>query len=227
MERLVADFIFNSIDHSYHLDGERLFSVTEILADNQMIDVRWFTEIGRQRGSLVHKVVEYDLANDLDEDSLEEVGKEWIDPKTGATINLFEPSELKGYLQSARATIRLLEFKPVNIEVPAYHPLYRYAGTADTDGMIRDRAAILDWKLGQNIAGEPIQTSMYANLKANPSAWVRLKIRLRNDGKPGQVTEHPLRDLMRDFQLGLSALALSQWRREKKVNGGNDANHTG
>lgn len=218
----MADFQFHSLDHTYHLGGERLFSVTEILTDNQMVDVRWFTEIGRQRGTLVHQAVEYDLANDLDEDSLEEAGKEWTDPQTGAVINLFEPEELRGYLRSARETVKLLGFEPVNIEVPAYHPLYRYAGTADTDGLIQSSGAILDWKLGTNTAGEPIQTAMYANLKANPSAWMRLKIRLRNDGRPGQVTEHPLRDLARDFNLGLSALALSQWRREKKVNGGNE-----
>ena len=50
--------------HIYTVDGEVLPSVTQILKDMGFIDVTWFNDYARERGSLVHKIIESEGEND-------------------------------------------------------------------------------------------------------------------------------------------------------------------
>ena len=73
---------FDEADHTYHIDGVEVVSVTQALKECGMIDTKWFTEWARHRGSTVHKCLEFMVKGTLDLNS--------VDPKIQGYLDAYE-----------------------------------------------------------------------------------------------------------------------------------------
>jgi hypothetical protein len=123
-----VSFKFTAEPHSYHLDGVRLPSVSEVIAplvDYSMVPAETLA-FAASRGKAVHLACEMLDMLDLDEDS--------VDPR------------IAGYVDGYRKF--LLDFSPQwgIIEAPMYHPSLLYAGTPDRFGVAGGVRAVVDLK---------------------------------------------------------------------------------
>ena len=109
---------FNEERHEYVFDGTRVPSVTQIIAAAGLSDYSHIPaavlEKARQEGTAMHRLIEYDIAGDLDEDSL----PEWLKPRLAAWRKFQAETG----------------FVPDSSEKLIYHKMYEYAGTADMFG---------------------------------------------------------------------------------------------
>lgn len=184
---------FDPEAHEYHLDGQRLMSVTDVLRSVQLIDDSWFDEEARVRGRYVHKAIAYEERGGLDESSVDE--------------------RLAGYLAAYRAFVR--EVEPgacLLVEEPLAHPIHRYAGTVDQVRPIAGKLAVLEHKTGGPARWHALQTAAYAALaevKLSPAHPLRRYVLyLRPDGTY-RLVEQSSRD---DWKLFLAALALAAFK---------------
>jgi hypothetical protein len=102
--------------HIYYLPDcvSRLHSVTEILTAEGFIDTTWFNDYVRERGSNIHLACHLDDIGDLDEDTVGEVERP--------------------YLEAYRKFKRESGFVVEESEVPKANLQYRFAGTPDKIG---------------------------------------------------------------------------------------------
>ncbi len=181
---------FDEESHSYTTpDGIPLISVTQALVGAGIIDTRWFDEQSAWRGSVIHKVCEYDDLGILKESS--------VDPAA------------MGYLDSWREWKARTGFKPKRVEQPTYHPQYGYAGTPDADDDLWD----VDRKTGACADWHALQLALYSNFHANARARRRIIVRLQPNGKP--ITQEYTKDYAKNLAVGLSAVNVARWKREK------------
>jgi hypothetical protein len=109
------DVTFQKEGHVYTLpDGSRLPSITEILKAEGFIDTTFYDEWSRDKGSMVHLACHYDITNELDEESLDD--------------------EIRPYLEAFRKFMKESGFKVERSEVPGINTTYFYAGTPDLVG---------------------------------------------------------------------------------------------
>ncbi len=179
--------------HTYRVDGRVVRSVTQVLADAGMVDTRFFTEEGRDRGHKVHMITEM-----YDEGSL-------IEHKV--------PDDLKGYLRAWQKFLHDTKAVVVETEKMVYCPTLNYAGQFDKILEWNGRDWIADIKGHTSVASERVQTAAYANCKANPLPLDRVAIHLLPNGKYRKET-HGIEDFERDFDTFRAALVISRWRRE-------------
>ena len=182
--------LFDEATHSYTTpDGIPLVSVTQALVSAGIIDTRWFDEQSAWKGSVAHKVCEYDDLGILKESS--------VDP---AAI---------GYLDSWREWKARTGFKPKEVEKPLYHSQYLYGGTIDAwdDSMDVDRktGACADW--------HALQLALYSNFHPNARARRRIIVRLQANGKP--ITVEHTKNYALNLSVGLSAVSVARWKRER------------
>ena len=73
-QSLLNDFTvtFEPEGHVYTWNGRRLPSITQILKAEGFIDTSHYDEWSRDKGSMVHLACHYDLAGELDEDTLDD-----------------------------------------------------------------------------------------------------------------------------------------------------------
>jgi hypothetical protein len=113
---LLNDFTvnFDSDGHVYTFNGQIVPSVTSILVSEGFIDTSWFDDWSREKGSMVHLAIKYDLAGELDEETLDD--------------------EIRPYLSAFRKFMSESGFKVDKSEVPGVNTTYGYAGTPDLVG---------------------------------------------------------------------------------------------
>ncbi len=58
--------VFDAAPHTYHWDGRKMFSVSEVLRENALSGSDWFTEGSRARGTYVHDGIALFHENELD-----------------------------------------------------------------------------------------------------------------------------------------------------------------
>ncbi len=119
---------FDEADHTYHIDGVEVVSVTQALVESSLIDTKWFTEWARHRGSTVHRCLEFLVKGTLDLNS--------VDPK------------IQGYLDAYEQFVADTGFECTEVERHVWSPSQRAAGTLDQLGEIRGSTAIVDTKTG-------------------------------------------------------------------------------
>ena len=187
---------FNEQDHSYTVEGVRYPSVTQILAALGFYGdaVKYFTEQSRDRGSFVHKIVEYHILGELDEKT--------IDPA------------LQGYFEAWLGFEKDTGFAPTTMEQPMVSKTHGFAGKPDLIGPLNGREAIVDTKSGAAGPAAHIQTAAYEILYGKPCK--RYALQLMADGKY-RHTEHKSRE---DRGIFLAALAVFTWQRNNKLRGG-------
>lgn len=139
-------FTFNPEGHIYKLDGIIIPSVSQVLPYSFYGND---SEYNKERGSLVHKMIELYNMKNLDEESLDPVlipylqGYKKFVAENGIPKNIIldiktgvpqpaDPLQLAGYALLVREGItddgKKAEW---TFEVPLYHPIYRFAGTPD------------------------------------------------------------------------------------------------
>jgi hypothetical protein len=100
--------------HIYSAAGKIFPSVTGILCAENFVDSTWFTEWARDKGSHVHTAIKYDIACELDEDTLDD--------------------EIRPYLSAFRRFMKESGFKVERSEIPGVNTTHGYAGTPDLIG---------------------------------------------------------------------------------------------
>ena len=117
---------FDEATHTYTLDGEVLPSVTQILRSAGMVNTDWCTDFARDRGTAVHAAIHLDIANKLDEDS--------VDP------------EVRPYLEQWRQFKKDTGVRVLASEKLVWSDAYGYAGTLDLYCQMHGRNFIIDFK---------------------------------------------------------------------------------
>lgn len=189
------NLVFLPKEHEYYADGRRIFGVTEALHACGLIDDRWYTTEGRQRGQDVHAATHY----------YDEVDLRW------ASVS----EECKPFVEAWAKFREQSGFRPLAIEVKRAHPTWLFAGRVDRVGMFpKDRhMSIVDIKTGDPQEWVRWQTAAYALLWAtvSPLPLRRFTVRLRGDGYY-RLVEHALSDLMRDQEDFKAILRVAQIR---------------
>lgn len=190
---------FDPESHSYAIDGQPVPSVTTVLKDMGFIDTAFFTDYGRERGKLVHRIIHWHMTGELDHDT--------IDPA------------LQGYFNAWLAFEKDTGFVSTETEKPMGSTLYRFCGTPDHIGMIGGSHAIVDAKTGSIFPHVGLQLAGYEILRNEVilGGWAlrckRFALALKENGK---YSLQPFTD-RQDRGVFLSALACWWW---KKNNGG-------
>lgn len=179
----------------YMLGNRELAGVTTVLQEKGFIDLEWFTEASRVRGSYVHAACHY-----LDEGKLD-----WktVDPK------------LEGYVRAwERCKIELGIETFIDIETPIYHETLLFAGTPDRRAVINRDTIVLDIKTSKPQDWHGLQTAAYDILYGGYGLG-RLGVYLAADGT---YRVHWYRD-RQDKNIFLAALACYQWQKNRNKGG--------
>jgi len=129
--------------HEYRFDGRQISSVTDVIKDLQ--DTRWFTDWGRERGRIIHRITELDDRGILDEATVDDrlVGylNAWRKFKKDTKVALSNVIldiksgdwDWTSGLQLAGYEILASEYAGyfIAIEEPMYSKMYDFAGTSD------------------------------------------------------------------------------------------------
>lgn len=119
---------FDAAAHRYHLDGQPVPSVTQILAPFYSFEhvTPETLEHKRQIGEALHFAIELDIQGDLDENTL-------------------HPA-VAPYFRGWRKFVRETGFEPIYTELRVGSKKLRYAGTLDLAGRIERREVLIDAK---------------------------------------------------------------------------------
>jgi len=177
-------------------------SVTGTLKDAGFYDDAYFTEFGRDRGTLVHRIIEFDNLGDLDEASVDPV--------------------LAPYLEAWRRFKADQQFVIASVG-GQYAVERRYgddvldiAGTVDAIGFTKTGAlAVVDAKSGVYMPWHPIQLAAYADFVLRSADFPnvvrvqRIGVYITSDGKYEMRTYSDRADL----KVWQAAVVVAQWRR--------------
>ena len=99
--------IFEPGSHVYTYKGQHWPSITQILKTEGFIDTTWFDEWSRDKGSMVHLAVKYDIAGELNEESLDDEIRPYLtgfrNPRSEHNTPLFWNAGLDGMLPETGA----------------------------------------------------------------------------------------------------------------------------
>jgi hypothetical protein len=192
------------VGHIYRLGDQVKPSVTEILVGTGIVDIQYFTELGRWRGSAVHDCTWFDDEADLDEDSI-------VDTEA------FKRDEVLGHVEGWRKFRCETGFVPHTIEQPIYHSLLGYAGTPDRVGVLGDgRPCLPDLKTGASSKATRYQTVAYAACYPQPRLFVRMEVRTKSTGDYSLQVYGP-ETYQRDFGHGQHLVAVFNLKKELRI----------
>lgn len=148
----MPDIGFDEDTHIYTVDGRIVDPcVTGLLKAVGLIDDTWFTEFGRLRGKLTHKVIKYFNDGELDE----------------ATVDPVLQPYFHGYLSFLADT----GFVVVNSELVVYDPGLDYIGTLDLEGFFPRNPKLLyigDTKCNEVYDWTRLQLALYRKARGLP-----------------------------------------------------------
>ena len=184
---------FDEDAHLYTIDGEEVVSVTQALVESSIIDTTWFTEWARNRGSAVHKALEFKIKGTLDLNS--------IDPR------------IQGYIDAYDRFLADTDFKCLEVERHVWSPKDRFAGTFDQLGSFRNsHRAIVDTKTGALQWQTGLQLTGYADAHTQETGSIverLVGLQLKVDGTYNMKT-YPLELL--DWRAALRVA----WRKRRR-----------
>lgn len=194
------ELTFNDKLHEYRLNDVVIPSVTQVIKDAGLTNFDWIDPNLLERkadlGTKVHLTTEYYDKSILNLDSLNPV--------------------LLEYLESWIKFRKDYEFEPTEIELQLAHPLYRFAGTIDRIGYIKNGLVLLDIKSGTIQKVHEIQTAAYELLynqgkKRSDQIKRRLAVYIREDGYKVQEFKNK-----NDANVFLAALTISNYKKGLK-----------
>ncbi len=158
---------FDEAAHVYRWDGIVVPSVTQILAplnDFSMVNPALLA-YKRDLGTAVHRATELHDLGDLDEDSVHE--------------------SIRPYLDAWMRFRREKPFRIVGLEHRVFHEVHRYAGTYDRLVELDGKLCIFDIKTGAMYPSYGPQTAAYKNAvehQTGKRVQGRYTVELRDDG---------------------------------------------
>jgi hypothetical protein len=201
----MPEFIYNDERHEYTLDGRKLPNVTTIIENAGLVDTTWYNEQALLRGKAAHEAIKYLHDDDLDENSLDNVVKPFIEGLK--LFNAQNPREI------------------ILFETPCYHRLYLYAGTPDEFSIWNDEPCVIDYKTGSMPKWAALQTAAYSDLLCNNMKVVQAIMKTKAKKMPrryglelkadGSYKLHRF-DNRNDFNVFLSALNINNWKESIK-----------
>lgn len=195
--------------HQYFLDGDELPSVTRILAPlHDFLGIPpAVLQHAADRGRAIHRAIELDCANDLDD----------------ATLHL----ELVPYIQAWRKFFVDYEPEVIATEKQVHHPRLRYAGTLDAKMQIRGSLYYVDYKATAQLpptGGLQLKAYQEADQSQEPEPERNAKravLWLKNDGTY-RLVEKPDTDwpvflqLLSQHHTNQKTLSvISKWKEQK------------
>jgi len=155
---------FDESTHTYTVAGQVIPSVTEIIKKAGLIDDKWFNEFARERGSAVHKAIEWHISGELDEESVDDI--------------------CRPYLEAFKCFTRDCNLRIYRSECMVYSKIFGYAGKFDLYGRINRRRFIIDFKTGalQDCVGMQLRAYMQAARECGMRPQARAALQLRKDG---------------------------------------------
>ena len=190
-----VDFVFDRGKHLFIVNNEVWPSITQVLRAAGMIDDRWFDDYSALRGTYVHKICELDLADNLNESTIDD--------------------KLLGYYEAWRRFRRDMRYIVNETEKPRVNNYYQFGGIADTVGVLNGKSAVVDIKTGAEIPATRIQTAAQTLLFDWP-ILTRYSLQLKPDGKY-KLNSYPVESNVNDRNYFLSALSVWWWRRKHKL----------
>jgi len=184
---------YDAVGHRYSVGGIEIPSVTRVIGDVLAGDMRWSNEAAMWRGSVVHKVCELDDRGTLDE----------------ATVD----AHAHGYLLAWRNFKAEMKVEIFETEIPRLSEKHMYAGRPDRVAFIGGKQMVLDIKTGGLSPVTAIQLAAYCELtQTMERAAVQIDL-----GGAYTLTPYNVRDLRRDHAIFLNALAVWNWRKERRL----------
>lgn len=193
----MPDLHFNPTDHTYHLDGNLLPSVTRILRSVVPIDYGPQTEEQRewvmQRGRAVHHACHLADAGRLRWES--------VDERIAGRVRAWMK-----FIRDAGATVQ-------HSETPLAHPVYRFAGTLDRILDVGGVVTVADIKSQLN-PQDRLQCAAYsllasANKLATPNAAAVVALADDETYRTDWLNKPELRQAEREF---LACLTVFNWK---------------
>lgn len=117
---------FDPEKHEYRLDGEVVPSVTQILTQAGMTDLKFCTEHGLNLGTAIHAAIHLHVTGKLDMDTL--------DP------------QVQPYYQQWLNFLNDTQFRVYQTEKTVCHSGFLYAGTLDVYGELNGLRIVMDFK---------------------------------------------------------------------------------
>lgn len=183
---------FREEGHEYRLDGVLVPSVTQ--ATDWLLDFSRVPpdvlEAAARFGTAVHRMIELDVARELDEAALD--------------------ARLVPYLRAWRRFLVESGFRPEVCEEVVGSKVYQYAGRLDLAGPLKRKMALLDLKSGEVPVTIGMQTAAYSRA-AEETLNLRGLVRYALDLKPDRYRLIPC-DGTSDLNLFLAALTIKRWR---------------
>jgi hypothetical protein len=184
---------FDPTAHIYTVDGVKYPSVTQVISDTRLYgDTSYFTEYSADRGRFVHRIIEYHLSCQLDEDT--------IDPA------------LCGYFEAWRRFEQEASYVSDECEKVMASHHHHFAGTIDHIGHLNGHYCVIDVKSGGPSPAHAIQTAGYSILLNHPGVK-RFSLHLKDDGSY-KLIEHKERQ---DSQIFMAALAIWYWKANHNI----------
>lgn len=164
------EFYFDEATHTYYLHGEKIPSVTQILAALGVLPVPpKATEYHRKKGSLIH------------------LGCEYVDRGTWNEEGTTE--ELRPYIHAYELFTEEYGFEPELSEHATFSPILRVAGMLDRWGTYHRKThrprCLVDFKTGSLDPGHYIQIALYEILllhREKKTTDARFIVQLQKNG---------------------------------------------
>jgi len=136
---------FDPLMHRYAIDAVPVPGITSLLRRHRLDECfRNIPEEAKEKGSRIHDAVQYDLENELDEDTV-------------------EPEEMR-YVEAERAFRAECEFTVISAEMLVGSDLYWYATKIDAYGILAGKTVLINWKSGPDADPYPVQSHLEALL---------------------------------------------------------------
>lgn len=190
----MPEVVFTESDHTYRVGGARYPSVTQVIADMGLYGPAsdYFTEWTRERGSFVHRIIQWHLSGELDEATIDPALRPYFD-----AWRRFEQEA--GYVSDACEKVMASDF-------------YKFAGTVDHIGHLNGYYCIIDVKTGVLTPATAIQMGGYEILMKSPGIR-RFGLRLMDTGKYS-LKEYKDRQ---DSKIFLAALSVYYWKQDNRL----------
>lgn len=180
-------------NHIYRVDGVVRFGINEILHGAGLVDTKFFTEFGRDRGRAVHKAVELYELGTLDENT--------IDP------------DIVGYVDAWKSYRSKVGISVLWQERKLYSPAYLFCGTPDLLGIIKKENVLVEIKTGAPQPYTALQMAAQKHLvEINFEIKIkhRYEVELMENGNFKQI-EHTDKS---DEQVFIALVVAQQWKKK-------------
>jgi hypothetical protein len=177
----------------YPMFPEGTPSVTEVIKASGLMGYMPEDQYFLDRGKFVHEAIAMYLNGTLDEQSLAE--------------------GIKPYVESAILYIETTNYKATHVELPLMDSVYGFCGTIDA-------IPLIDWKNSGKIPWQSTQLSAYWRLcKVNDihGGHKPMSVHLDKNGKIPKVQPYTMQDLLEGEKLFLSALYVYKWRKQHNL----------